>query len=156
MLSRQRKKLQARRMSWAVDDNRELTSEGGHKWEQVPHMWDCRSQEERILSPVIKKKVKLFLCSIKHDAIKTYGGVEVRLHHSWPHHWMEVSGQLQATLASPLGRNSRYPLDRRQGRLQSRSGRCGVQQKSLGSAGNRTRPPAPTPSLYRLSYPGPW
>jgi hypothetical protein len=26
--------------------------------------------------------------------MKTYGGVEVQLHHFWPRHQMEVSGQL--------------------------------------------------------------
>jgi hypothetical protein len=34
--------------------------------------------------------------------MKTYGGVEVQLHHSWPEHEMEVSGQLHlpATLTT--------------------------------------------------------
>jgi hypothetical protein len=37
--------------------------------------------------------------------MKTYGVVEVYLHHSQPRHWMEVSGQLHAPIALHL-RNS--------------------------------------------------
>jgi hypothetical protein len=30
------------------------------------------------------------MCLIEHHPIKTYCGVDVQLHHSWPHHLMEV------------------------------------------------------------------
>jgi hypothetical protein len=55
----------------------------------------------------------------------------------------------------PWGKSPRYPLDRRLGGLQSRSGRCG-EQKILDPTGTRTptpRRPASSQSLYRLSYP---
>jgi hypothetical protein len=55
--------------------------------------------------------------------MKTYGRVEVELHHSRPRHWMEVSGHLQAPVALP-----RYPLDRRLGGPQSRSGQWRVEK----------------------------
>jgi hypothetical protein len=35
---------------------------------------------------------------------------------------MEVSGQIHASAALPCGKETRYPLDRRPGGLQSRSG----------------------------------
>jgi hypothetical protein len=47
----------------------------------------------------------------------------------------------------PLGKRSRYPLDRRLRGPQSRSGRCGVQEKSLAPAGNPT--PAAQPIARR-------
>jgi hypothetical protein len=36
--------------------------------------------------------------------MKTYGGVEVQLHHSWPRHYMDVSGQLHTAAALPPGK----------------------------------------------------
>jgi hypothetical protein len=43
---------------------------------------------------------------------------------------MEVSGQLHAPVASSQGKNPRYPLDRRLGGPQSRSGRDGEEKNS--------------------------
>jgi hypothetical protein len=66
-----------------------------------------------------------------------------------------VSGQLHAPTALPPGKSSRYPLDRRLGVPQSRSGRHG-EVKILDSTGTRTatpRCPANSQPLYRLSYP---
>jgi hypothetical protein len=58
---------------------------------------------------------------------------------------MEVSGQLQALAALPLGETaSRYPLDRRMGGPQSRSGRCG-DENNLSPAGNQTPAVQPVP-----------
>jgi hypothetical protein len=54
------------------------------------------------------------------------------------------------------GKSPRYPLDRRLGGSQSRSGRCG-EEKILHPTGLELRPldrPARSESLYRLSYPG--
>jgi hypothetical protein len=66
---------------------------------------------------------------------------------------MEVSGQLHVPAALPPGKVPRYPLDRRLGGPQSRSGRCG-EEKNLALHGNRTRivQPVATP-LYGLSHP---
>jgi hypothetical protein len=63
---------------------------------------------------------------------------------SWPRHWLEVSGQFHASAALPLGKSPRYPLDRRLGGPQSRSGRRGV-VTILASTGTRT----PTPRSFR-------
>jgi hypothetical protein len=49
---------------------------------------------------------------------------------------MEVSGQLHSPAALPLAKEPWYPLDRRLGESQSRSGRCG-EEKNLAPAGNR-------------------
>jgi hypothetical protein len=43
---------------------------------------------------------------------------------------MEVSGQIHALAALPQGKSPWYPLDRRLGGHQSRSGRGGEQQNS--------------------------
>jgi hypothetical protein len=54
------------------------------------------------------------------------------------------------------GRSPWYPLDRRLGGSQSRSGRGG-EEKFPASAGYRTLEPrssSPSPALYRLSYHG--
>jgi hypothetical protein len=59
--------------------------------------------------------------------MKTYGRVEVQLHHSWPRHWIEVSG----------GNRPRYPLCWKLDAPQSRSGRFG-EEKILHPATNRT------------------
>jgi hypothetical protein len=44
----------------------------------------------------------------------------------WLRHWMEVSGQFHASAALPQGSSSWYPLDRRLGEPQSRSGRGSI------------------------------
>jgi hypothetical protein len=57
--------------------------------------------------------------------------------------------------ARPLylhGRSRRYPLDRRLGGPQSRSGRCGIEKTLFPLPGIEARPSSP--SLYRLSYLG--
>jgi hypothetical protein len=70
---------------------------------------------------------------------------------------MEVSGQLHALVALPPRKSPWYPLDRRLGRPQSRSGRGGEEKNSQSSPGiephNPDRP-ARSPALYRLSYHG--
>jgi hypothetical protein len=38
---------------------------------------------------------------MKHYAIKTYGEMEVWVHHSWPCQWMEVNGQIHGPAALP-------------------------------------------------------
>jgi hypothetical protein len=50
---------------------------------------------------------------------------------------MEVNGQLRAPVALSLRKEPRYPLDKRKGGPQRRSGRCG-EEKNLAPAGNRT------------------
>jgi hypothetical protein len=54
---------------------------------------------------------------------------------------LEVSGQLHAPAALPLGKSPRYPFYRRLGGPQSRSGRYG-EDKILDRSGTRT--PAPS------------
>jgi hypothetical protein len=46
----------------------------------------------------------------------------------WRWHLVEVSGQLHAPAAFPPGKEPWYPLDRRLGGLQSRSGRGGEEK----------------------------
>jgi hypothetical protein len=56
----------------------------------------------------------------------------------------------------PRTKSPWYPLDRRLGGPQNRSGRLG-EEKNLAPTGTRTPTPRPTSrsqSLYRLSYPG--
>jgi hypothetical protein len=51
---------------------------------------------------------------------------------------MEVSGKLHAPAALPPEKESRYPLDRRLGGPQSRSGRGGEEKNSQPSPGIET------------------
>jgi hypothetical protein len=41
--------------------------------------------------------------------MKTCGGAEVQLHHSWPRHQMEVGGRLHAPVDLPPGKSPRPP-----------------------------------------------
>jgi hypothetical protein len=56
--------------------------------------------------------------------MKIYLGGEILLHHYWPRHQMEMSGQLPAPAALPPGKSSLYPLDGKLVGHRSRSGRC--------------------------------
>jgi hypothetical protein len=42
--------------------------------------------------------------------MKTYGGVEIYLHHSLPRNQLEVSGQLHAPAALPSGKEPPVPI----------------------------------------------
>jgi hypothetical protein len=70
---------------------------------------------------------------------------------------MEVSGQLNVPAALLPGKSPWYPVDRRLGGPQSRSGRGGEEKNSKPPPGiepkNPDRP-AHSPELYRLSYHG--
>jgi hypothetical protein len=70
---------------------------------------------------------------------------------------MEVSGQLHGPAALPPGKEPWFPLDRRLGGPQSRSGRGGEEKNSQPPSGiepqNPSRP-ARSLALYRLSYHG--
>jgi hypothetical protein len=69
---------------------------------------------------------------------------------------MEVSGQIHDPAALPPGKEHRYPIDRRLGGPQSRSGRGDEEKNSQPLPGLKPRSdsPARSQSLYRLSYPG--
>ena len=66
---------------------------------------------------------------------------------------MGVGGQRHATTALPPGK-TRYPLYRRLGGPQGRSGR--VRKISPPTGIRSPDRPARSESLYRLSYPGPY
>jgi len=99
-------------------------------------------------SSFIKLKVKLPLCLTKHHATKTY---------SWPRHLKEVSGQPHGPADLPLGKEPRYPLDRKFCGPQSRSACGGEEKNSQRQPGIKHPNPnclaARNQSLYRLSYP---
>jgi hypothetical protein len=70
---------------------------------------------------------------------------------------MEVSGQLHDPATLPQGKNPRYPLGRRLGGPQSRSGRGGEEKNSQPPPGiEPLNPglPARSPVLYQLKYYG--
>jgi hypothetical protein len=78
---------------------------------------------------------------IKHYAKKAYGGVDVKIHVFWIS--ALDAGDWTASrsgLITPGERAPRYPLDRKLGGPQSRSGQCG-EEKILDPIGTRT----PTP-----------
>jgi hypothetical protein len=68
--------------------------------------------------------------------MKTHRGVKVQVHHSWPRHYMEVSGQLHVPAALLPGKHAPVPSDRKIGGPQSRSGCRGV-EKNISPRGNR-------------------
>jgi hypothetical protein len=67
---------------------------------------------------------------------------------------MELNSQLHAQTAFTQERAPRYPLDRRLGGPQSRSGRC--REENIPCHPQESNPGRPARSLsrYRLSYPG--
>jgi hypothetical protein len=72
--------------------------------------------------------MKLTLCLIKHYAMKTYGKVEVKLHHfDLGTRWRRVVRFTPRPLYA-RGRWALYSLDRRLSGSQSRSGRYGVDE----------------------------
>jgi hypothetical protein len=56
---------------------------------------------------------------------------------------MELSGKLHAPAALPPGKDPRYPLDRRPGGPQSRSGRGGKEKNSQQLSGTEPRSSSP-------------
>jgi hypothetical protein len=67
---------------------------------------------------VISKAVSLY-------AMVALGGRGIEPTHSWPWNWTGVSGQSCPSRALPPGKRPRYPLDRRLGWPQNRSGHRG-------------------------------
>jgi hypothetical protein len=105
-----------------------------------------------------KVKVKLSLSLTKHHAMKTYwgsGGIAPFILDLGTR-WRSVISFTPRPLYSQ-GKNPLYPLDRRLGGPQSRSGRGGEEKNSQPPPGIETwNPdrPARSPALYRLSYHG--
>jgi hypothetical protein len=74
--------------------------------------------------------VKLSLCFFKwaprHEGV--LGSTDMAPRILWPRHYMEVSGQLHGPAALPQGKSPWYPLDRKLGSPQNRSGRGGEEK----------------------------
>jgi hypothetical protein len=73
---------------------------------------------------------------------------------SWPRHYLEVSGQLDAPVALPPGKSLRHPLDRRLCGPQSRCGRRGENSWPYRDSNSDPSCPARSQSLHRLHYLG--
>jgi hypothetical protein len=106
----------------------------------------------------LKVKVKLFLCLTKHHSMKAYsasGGIAPRILNLGTRWRWVVSFTPQPLY--PQGKSPWYPLDKRLGGPQSRSGRGGEGKNSRPPSGiepyNPNRP-ARNPALYRLRYDG--
>jgi hypothetical protein len=89
--------------------------------------------------------------------MKAYGGMEVYLHAFFDlgTRWRWVFSFTPPPLYSQ-GKSPRYPLDKRLGGLQSRSGHCDEQKNSSPRRESKPDRPARSQSLYRLSYHGSW
>jgi hypothetical protein len=76
--------------------------------------------------------------------------------HSWPQHNMEMGGQLHVPAGLPQGKSPCYPLDRRLGGPQSRSG-YGGEEKNSQPLPSLEPPdhPAHSPELYHWAIPSP-
>jgi hypothetical protein len=93
---------------------------------------------------------KLSLRLTKHHAMKTYrgsGGIAPRI--LCPRDWMEVSGQLHAPAALPLGKEPWYTLDMGLGRPQSRYGHGNEEKNSQPPPG--LEPPITPPVVSRYT-----
>jgi hypothetical protein len=86
-----------------------------------------------------REKVKLSLCLTTHYTMKALVEWLYRSTFSWPRNYLDVTGQLHAPAALPPGKETRYPLDRRLGGPQSRSGQYG-EVKILDPIGLELRP----------------
>jgi hypothetical protein len=84
---------------------------------------------------VVAVSGKMVLVRIRHHAMIPYWEVEVQLH-SLLTVLEDMSVQLHAPSAVPLGKESPYAFDRRLGGPQSHSGRSNWEKKSLAPAGN--------------------
>jgi hypothetical protein len=100
--------------------------------------WKAGVQRRIVCYILHLDKVKLFLYLIKHHTPKTYGGVKVWLHHSWPRRYMRMSGQLHTRPPYSRGKSTWYPLNRRLARPKCRSGYCGL-EISLAPVENLTQ-----------------
>jgi hypothetical protein len=102
------------------------------------------------------KKVKLTLCLTKHHAMKTYwgsGGIAPRILDLGTR-WRQMVSFTPRPLY-PQGKSPSYPLDRRLGGPQGRSGRGGEEKNSQPPPGIEPQNPdhpIRSPMLYRLSY----
>jgi hypothetical protein len=96
------------------------------------------------LFSVLLYKVKLSLCLTTPTPLRRMGERMCRPTFSWPRHYRWVVSFTPRPLY-PRGKSPRYPLDRRLGGLQSRSGRLG-EETILDRTGTRN----PTPRLSNL------
>jgi hypothetical protein len=116
------------------------------------HLLPHASQSFSHIHPSIRRhiKIKLSLCLINqalwHEDIRGSGGITPPFLTSA----LVVSFTPQALCRR--GNCHRYPLGRRLGGPQSRSGSYGVKKNFFSLPGIEPRPSSP--SLYRLSYPG--
>jgi hypothetical protein len=67
----------------------------------------------------------------KTYAVKTYEGMEVRVHHSYSQHWVEVSGKLHAPAVLCLRKEPQVPTEEEAGRASEHSGHHRVEKKLL-------------------------
>jgi hypothetical protein len=85
--------------------------------------------------------------------MKTYRGMEVKLHYSWPWHYMEMSShQLHASFALPRRKSPRYQLDRGMGGPQSDLDAMDKRKISCPCQESNASRPARSPSIYRIRY----
>lgn len=94
------------------------------------------------------KKVKVSLCSIKHQAIKIYGGLEEQLQKFLTSTLQGKNNQLHIRASVPKGKSTQYHLDRRLGRPCSQSGPSGEKNPSPCLELSPSSSPALSQSLH--------
>jgi hypothetical protein len=126
---------------WALRNVRDFIQSGIHIWMILPY------------TPMLK----LSLCLIGHYAMKTYGRAHIDPHFldlgtTW--RWAD---SVTPRPLYPRGKSPRYPLDRRLGEPQSRSGRRG-EENSWPYRDTNSDPSVaqPVASRYPRSYIRPW
>jgi hypothetical protein len=102
------------------------------------------------------KMVPVLNCAVCHEDVLKSGGIASEFLASS----LDGCGWSASRLGRFIlqGKNPRYPLDRRLGGPQSRSGRCGLEKNLLPLPGIEPQISsrlASIPSLYRFNYPDP-
>jgi hypothetical protein len=111
-----------------------------------------RETDHPLSSSKVKVKVKLSLCLTKHHAMKTYwgsGGIAPRILDLGTRWRWVVSFTPQPLY--PRGKSPWYPLDRRLGGPQSRSGRGGEEKNSHSRRESNPRTPIVQPVAQRYT-----
>jgi hypothetical protein len=91
---------------------------------------------------------------INHHVMQTYREMDVQLHHSWPRHYMHVSGQLHVPAPLPPGKEPPVPIGLEAGWAPEPVWTTRGRENPSPCRKSKPGLPSHRSSLCRLSYPG--